>query len=105
MRKAKLSFDNIEDKRSAFHKSKHPIDLNKVDIKKILTTNKFSYSKKGFKYFIHYQNGNKIKSLCIKLSSMSGCDKYFDEIKHNYFLTKDIELLKAYKKTWERVSN
>ena len=27
------------------------IDVNKVDIKKILTSDKVSYSKKGFKYF------------------------------------------------------
>ena len=55
MSTANLNFGGIEVKKSVFHKShksKHPIDIGKVNVKKILTSNKVSFSKRGFKYFI-----------------------------------------------------
>ena len=47
MRKANLNFNNIEVKKSAFHKI-----IDKVDVEKIVNTNKNSYGKNGFKYFL-----------------------------------------------------
>ena len=52
MSKANLSFGDIEVKKSTFNKTKHPIDIDKVDIKTILTSDKISYAKKCFRNFI-----------------------------------------------------
>ena len=38
--------------KSAFHKNKKPININEVDIKRIALSNKKSFSKDSFKYFI-----------------------------------------------------
>ena len=46
MSKQISTFDNIEVKKSAFVKSKHPIDINEVDIKQILISDKVPYGKK-----------------------------------------------------------
>ena len=46
-----LKFDNIEVNKKEFHNSKQAIDLNSVDIKKV-TSDKFTPSDKGFKYFV-----------------------------------------------------
>ena len=45
MSKAKLNFGDVEDKKSEFHASKHPIHIDKADIKKIVIYNKISYGK------------------------------------------------------------
>ena len=44
--KKKLSFGD-QVKKNAFHTFKYIIDIDKVDIKKIVTYNKISYCKKG----------------------------------------------------------
>ena len=71
MIKANLKFGDIEIEKSAFHKSKDLIDIDKVDFEKTMISNKISYGEKGFKYFTGYKYGNKIKPLCIKLTKMS----------------------------------
>ena len=55
MSKTNLNFGNIEVKKIAFHNSKYPINIEKVDIKKILMSNRVSHGKKVFKYFIYYK--------------------------------------------------
>ena len=59
--------------KSAFHKNKKPININKVDIKRIALSDKKSYSKDAFKYFIGYiHEGNSFPSpLCIRLLQMN----------------------------------
>lgn len=47
MSKGDLNFNNIEVKKSPFHNSKYLININKVDIEKIVNTNKISYGKNG----------------------------------------------------------
>ena len=44
----------------------------------IIVSDRFKYSDDGFKYFIGYQEGEIVKSLCIILSQMSGYIKYFE---------------------------
>ena len=66
MRNKKLTIGDTEVKQNAFLKSKNPIEINEVDIDKIVISDKASYGKKDLKYFIGYKDGNKIKSLCIK---------------------------------------
>ena len=44
---------------------------------KILISDKFEHSDKGFKHFIGCKNDDIIRSLCIILPQMSGYIKYF----------------------------
>ena len=41
MSKTILNFDNIEIKKSTFHKYKDPVDINEVDIDKIVIFDSF----------------------------------------------------------------
>ena len=43
------------------HKS--PISINDVDFSKIVVSNKVNFGKKGFRYFIGYKNGKKVRPL------------------------------------------
>ena len=52
MSKTILTFDNIITEKHTFHRSNHPIDINSINIEKLVVSNKFSYDKNGFKYFI-----------------------------------------------------
>ena len=42
-----INFDDIEVKKSAFHRSKYPIDINEVNIDKIVISEKAPSGKKG----------------------------------------------------------
>ena len=60
--------------KNAFHKNKRPININEVNIRRIVLTNKHSYGNKGsFKYFIGYLHMGTVfpAPLCIKLLQMN----------------------------------
>ena len=87
--------------KSAFHKNKRSININKVDIEEIVLSHKKLYSKDSFKYFIGYRyKGNAFPSpLCVKLPQMNGYAKYFDENnKYINHLVNDKEILKNIQK-------
>ena len=48
-----------------YSQSKYLIDINELDIDKIVIPEKVSYSKKGFKYFIGYKEGNNQLINCV----------------------------------------
>lgn len=52
-----MHFDNIE------VKYKYLIDINEMDYDKIEISHKVSYSTPGFKYFIRYNDDEKVKPL------------------------------------------
>ena len=53
------------------------IQIDKVDVNKILVSKTESYSNKSsFKDFVLYDDNDKIRPLCIKLPQMSGYSKY-----------------------------
>ena len=52
-----MNFDNIEVKFKYF------IDINEMDYDKIEISHKVSYSTPGFKYFIRYNDDEKVKTL------------------------------------------
>ena len=59
-----VKFDNIEvTKKNPV--SKQAIDLNLVDMSKIIIFDKFKHSEKGFKYFIDYIVDDIVRPLCI----------------------------------------
>ena len=93
--------------KSTFHKNKKPININKVDIKRT-TSDKKSYGKDSFKYFIGYRHeGNAFRSpLCIKFSQMNAYATYFDKnSKCRNHLVKDEIMLKKYVKIWNKIKS
>ena len=83
-------FADIEIGKQKFQKK--PISIKNIDIKKIVVSNKVSFSKKGFKYFIGYKDAKKyIEETMMKLN-MS-------------FLIKDDRLLEKHNKIWGKVKN
>ena len=83
----------MEIEKQEFHQYERPISIKNININKIIVSNKFSFGKKGFKYFIGYEDANKIRPLCIFLPKMSAYRRDFDETKYISFLIKDDELL------------
>ena len=63
----------------------------------IIVSDRFKYSDDGFKYFIGYQEGEIVTSLCIILSQMSGYIKYFENGgKNKSFVVKYDNVLDKY---------
>ena len=80
-----LKYDNIRVNKKEVHKSKQPINLDLVNVDKILVSDKFKHSDDGFKYFIGYKEVEIVKLLCITLPKMSGYVKYFENGGKKYF--------------------
>ena len=65
-----IKFGNIEVDEQKFHQYKRPISIKNIDINKIVVSDKISFGKNGFTFFI----GNKdvkIRPLCIFLPKTS----------------------------------
>ena len=73
-----LKFVNIEGNKKEFHASKQAIHLNLININKIVISDRFKHSNKGFKYFTGNKDDNIIRTLCIILLQMSRCIKHFE---------------------------
>ena len=56
MEKTYVKFDDIEIENQKFRQHKTPISIENIDINKIVVSNKVSFGKKGFKYFIGYKD-------------------------------------------------
>ena len=71
MEKVITKFDDIEIQKQKFRLHKVPISIKYiyiyVYIDQIVVFNKISFDKKGFKYFIGYEDLKKIRPLCIFL--------------------------------------
>ena len=101
-----LKFDNIRLNEKEFHKSKKPIDLMSVNVDQRVVSDKFKHNNEGFKYFIGYQEGGIVKSLCIILPQMNRYIKYFENgSKRMSFLIKDEEVLDKYEEIWDVIKN
>ena len=99
--KKTLKFNNIRPS-----KSKEPIELMSVIVDQIVVSDKCKHNNEGFKYFIGYQEGGVVKSLCIILPEMSGYIKYFENGSRNMsFLIKDDEVWEKYDKIWDVIKN
>ena len=60
MDKIMIKFDDTGIEKYKFHPHKSPILIDNIDINKIAVSNKFSFGKKDFKYFIGYKDAKKI---------------------------------------------
>ena len=106
MEKTIIKFGDSEIQKQKFHQHKGPISIKYIDINNIVVvSNKISFDKKGFKYFIGYKDAKKMRPLYIFLPKMSAYRKDFDENKYVSFLIKDDELLEKYIEIWEKVKN
>ena len=84
--------------------SKKTIDL--MSINKIVLSDKFNHNEDCFEYFIGYQKGEIVRTLCIILPQMSGYIKYFEYGNPNMsFLIKDEEVEEKYKQIWRVIKN
>ena len=72
-------------KSNKFHQYKRPISIKNIDINNIVVSNKVSFCKKGFKYFICYKDAKKLRPLCIFFPKMSTYRRDFDETKYLSF--------------------
>ena len=71
MGKKTLKFNSIRLNKKEFHKFKHAIELDSVDTKKTVVSDRFRHSEEGFKYFTGYQEHEIVKPLCIILPQMN----------------------------------
>ena len=104
MAKRITKFGDIEIKKQKFHQYKRPISIKIIDINKIVVSNKVSFGRKGFKYFIGYKDA-KIRPLCIFFPKMNAYKRDFDETRYMSFLIKDDEFLEKYNEIWVKVKN
>ena len=74
-----------------------------IYINKIVVSNKVSFGKKRFKYFLGYKYAKRIGPLCIFLPKITVYRKSFDETKYISFLMKDHELLEKYNEIWNKL--
>ena len=99
-----LKFGDIEVDRKEFYASTQPIGLNLVDTNKIVISNKFKHSDKGFKYFIDYTHDNIVRLLCIILPKVNGYIKYFKNGgKTMSFMIEDDSVLVNYNEIWNMI--
>ena len=55
-----IKFDDNEIEKDKFHQHKSPILINKIDINKIVVSNKVTVGKQDLKYFIGYKDAKKL---------------------------------------------
>ena len=94
--------------KNAFHKNKKRISIDKIEIRRIVLSEKESYGKKcTFKCYIRKINETDAFTvpLCITLRQINGYVKYFNDNKCVNLLVYDRELLRKYNEIWNRISN
>ena len=92
-----INFGDKNINKTSFYKNKKLFNLTDIDVNKILVSKKESYGRKNsLKYFIRYNDGNVIRSLCILLPQMIGYVKHFDSNMTMSFKVSHNKLLKKY---------
>ena len=87
------------------NKNKKILNIDDIDVKKILVSKKEQYGKyNSFKYFIGYNDNDVIRPLYLVLSQMTSYINKFDENEITMSLmVKDKQLLKNYNKIWKKI--
>ena len=99
-----INFDDRKIKTSDFYKNKKAVQIDGIDVNKILVSKKEPYgTKNALKYFIGYNDNDVIRPLCLRLPQMTGYAKKFNEIVTMSFRANNKQLLKNYNKIWEKV--
>ena len=89
-----IYFDDTEIEKHKFHQYKSPILIDNVDINKIVVSNKSSFGKKDFKYFIGYKDTKKLDLYTFPFQKLVHIEEIL--IKLNVVLIKDEKLLEKY---------
>ena len=98
-----IKVGNIEIKKPKFYQYQSPISIKNIDIDKIVVSNKVSFGKKSFRYFIGYKDVKKIRPWCIFHPKVSAYRIDFGETKYISFLIKDNELSEKKKNFGKRL--
>ena len=94
MGKEIITFGNIEVEKSKFHLQNSFILIYGANIDRIVVSNKVTFGKKGFEYFIGSKiDSEKIIALCIILPKTRANRRDFDESEYISLLIKNNELL------------
>ena len=81
-------------------------NIDDIDVNKILVSKKEPYGKNNsLIYFIGYNDNDVIRPLCLRLPQMTGYAKKFNQNATMSFRVNDKQLLKNYKKIWEKLKN
>ena len=80
-----IKVDDAEIEKYKFHQYKSPISIDNIDINKNVVSNKASFGKKDFKYFIGCKDAKKIRPLCIFFPKVSAYRRDFDQTKCMFF--------------------
>ena len=95
MNRKSINFEDKKNKKSIFYKNKKLLNIQNIDVNKILVSREESYGRKSsFKYFFGYNDDDIIRPLCIKLPEMIGHVKNFDSNKTMSLRVADNKLLK-----------
>ena len=109
-----VNFSDKKIQKSDFYKNKKVVKIDDIDVNKILVSKEESYgSKDSFKYFIGCNDNDAIKTLCIKLSQMTGYVRKFEsnltmsfKISNKQLLIKYSQILNSWKiienRNWQR---
>lgn len=68
MHKVFLKFSEIECEKREFDDSTRAIAISNVNINKIILSDRFSCSKNGSKFFVSYENNEKVRPRCVSCS-------------------------------------
>ena len=99
-----INFDDKKIKTSDFYKNKKTLQIDDIDVNKILVSKKEAYgTKNASKYFIGYSNNGVIRPLFLRLPQMIGYAKKFNENVTMSFRANNKQLSKNYNKIWEKV--
>ena len=100
----KIKFEDKEVNKKEFYSSKQAIQLDSVDLDKIVVSSKWKISDTAYKYLCGYLNNDVIQPLCVILPQMNRYIKYFDDGGKNMsFVTDDEEIYENYIEIWEVV--
>ena len=72
-----ITLGDTDFEKRKFHYSKYPINLNNVDLDKMIIFIQISFGKKSFKYFISYKSDEEFKPLSTSPTKWSNIIKQF----------------------------
>ena len=103
-----LSYGETAIIKSAFHKKTTSININEIEINRIVLFDKTSCGNKGsFKHYIGYRHsGGNLSPRNTRLPQLTGYFKHFsEENKVINFLVVDKKLLKKYNEIWNKIKS
>ena len=106
MNRKNINFDDKTIKKNDFYESKKVLQINDIDVDKILVSKKEpGGTKNALKYFIGYNDNDVIRPLCLRLPKMTGYTRKLSENTTTSLRVNNNnkQLLKNYNKIREKV--